>query len=155
MIVYFTRHGESLLNVAERNGQAEPEDGDHLSERGWEQARGVGERLRGEGIEAIVASPFGRAQETAEGIGEVLGLPFDTDEDLHEGLRILTREGLLSPMRNGTEVLIADGNATLDQEVWADYPLRQHDAMAKLDAMRGYVSATGDRELFLDDYFRQ
>ena len=54
MMVYFTRHGESLLNLAERNGQAEPEDGDHLSERGWEQARGLGERLRDEGIERIV-----------------------------------------------------------------------------------------------------
>ena len=47
-------------------------------------ARGVGERLKGEGIERIIASPYGRAQETAEGIGEVLGLPFDTDDDLHE-----------------------------------------------------------------------
>ena len=54
--------------------QAEPEDADRLSERGWEQARGLGERLHGEGIEAILASPFGRAQETAQAIGEVLGL---------------------------------------------------------------------------------
>jgi probable phosphoglycerate mutase len=87
MNVYFTRHGESLLNVAERTGKAEPEDGDHLSERGWEQARGVGERLKGEGIERIIASPYGRAQETAQGIGEVLGLGFETDEDLHEAVQ--------------------------------------------------------------------
>lgn len=87
MIVYFTRHGESLLNVAERTGKAEPEDGDHLSERGWEQARGVGERLKGEGIEQIIASPYGRAQETAQGIGEVLGLDFETDADLHEAVQ--------------------------------------------------------------------
>jgi broad specificity phosphatase PhoE len=84
VIVYFTRHGESLANVADRSLQPEPENADRLSERGWEQARGVGERLRGEGIEAIVASPFGRAQETAQAIGDVLGLPYSTDEDLHE-----------------------------------------------------------------------
>ncbi len=84
MIVYFTRHGESVANVADRELRPEPGDADRLSERGWEQARGVGERLRGENIEAIVASPFGRAQETAQAIGDVLGLPFDTDEDLHE-----------------------------------------------------------------------
>jgi broad specificity phosphatase PhoE len=84
MIVYFTRHGESVANVADRTMQAEPEDADRLSERGWEQARGLGERLKGEGIEAIVASPFGRAQETAHAIGDVLGLPYDTDHDLHE-----------------------------------------------------------------------
>jgi broad specificity phosphatase PhoE len=84
VIVYFTRHGESVANVADRTMRPEPEDGDRLSDRGWEQARGVGERLRGEGIEAILASPFGRAQETAQAIGDVLGLGFETDEDLHE-----------------------------------------------------------------------
>ena len=84
MIVYFTRHGESVANVADRTMRAEPTDGDRLSERGWEQARGLGERLRGEGIEAILASPFGRAQETAQAIGEVLGLSHETDHDLHE-----------------------------------------------------------------------
>jgi broad specificity phosphatase PhoE len=47
-------------------GGARPEDGgDRLTEHGWEQARGLGERLRGEGLETIVASPMGRAQETA------------------------------------------------------------------------------------------
>jgi len=84
VIVYFTRHGESVNNVADRTMQPNPENGDSLSERGWEQARGLGERLRGEGIEAILASPYGRAQETAQAIGEVLDLPFSTDEDLHE-----------------------------------------------------------------------
>ena len=84
LIVYFTRHGESVNNVADRALEPTPANGDSLSERGWEQARGLGERLRGEGIEAILASPYGRAQETAQAIGEVLGLPYETDEDLHE-----------------------------------------------------------------------
>ena len=83
-MIYFTRHGESVANVADRALQARPDDADRLSERGWEQARGVGERLRGEGIEAIVASPYGRAQETAHAIAEVLELPVETDRDLHE-----------------------------------------------------------------------
>jgi broad specificity phosphatase PhoE len=83
-VIFFTRHGESVANVADREWRPRPDDADQLSERGWEQARGVGERLRGEGIEAIVASHYGRAQETAQAIGEVLGLPFDTDPDLHE-----------------------------------------------------------------------
>jgi broad specificity phosphatase PhoE len=83
-VIYFTRHGESVANVADREWQRRPADADRLSERGWEQARGVGERLRGEGIEAIVASRYRRAQETASAIGEVLGLPVETDPDLHE-----------------------------------------------------------------------
>jgi broad specificity phosphatase PhoE len=84
VIVYFTRHGESVANVADRTMQAEPEDADRLSELGHRQARGLGERLQGEGIETILASPFGRAQETAQGIGDVLGLGHETDEDLYE-----------------------------------------------------------------------
>jgi broad specificity phosphatase PhoE len=83
-VIFFTRHGESVANVADRESKRRPEDADRLSERGWEQARGVGERLRGEGIEAILASRYGRAQETAQAIGEVLGLQFETDPDLHE-----------------------------------------------------------------------
>ena len=84
MIVYFTRHGESVANLADRGMQREPADADRLSERGWVQARGLGERLRGEGIETILASPLQRAQETAQAIGDVLGLPFTTDPDLYE-----------------------------------------------------------------------
>jgi broad specificity phosphatase PhoE len=84
MRVYFTRHGESENNLADRQMQTTPDAGDRLTPRGWEQARGLGERLRGEGVEAILASPYGRAQETAQAIGEVLELPFTTDDDLHE-----------------------------------------------------------------------
>ena len=39
---------------------------------------------QGHGIEVIVASPMRRAQQTAEGINEVLGLEIETDPDLHE-----------------------------------------------------------------------
>jgi len=82
--LHCVRHGESLANAADRDGEQRPEDWDHLSERGWQQARGLGRRLEGEGLEVIVASTMGRAQETARGIAEVLGLPVETDPDLHE-----------------------------------------------------------------------
>jgi probable phosphoglycerate mutase len=82
--LYFVRHGESVANLSDRNGDKRPEDADRLSERGWEQARGLGRRLEGEGLELIVASPMTRAQETAQGIAEVLDLPVETDEDLFE-----------------------------------------------------------------------
>ena len=82
--LYFVRHGESVANLSDRNGSKRPDDADRLSERGWEQARGLGRRLEGEGLDLIVASPMRRAQETAQGIAEVLGLPIETDEDLYE-----------------------------------------------------------------------
>ena len=82
--LYFVRHGESVANLSDRNGDKRPDDADSLSERGWEQARSLGRRLEEEGLELIVASPMTRAQETAQGIAEVLGLPIETDEDLYE-----------------------------------------------------------------------
>lgn len=82
--LYFVRHGESVANVHDRERTRAPQDADRLSERGWEQARGLGRRLEGEGLELIVASPMRRAQETAAGIAEVLDLPVETDDELHE-----------------------------------------------------------------------
>ena len=84
MVLHFVRHGESLANEADKAGRARPGDWDALSARGWEQARGLGHRLDGQGIEVIVASTMRRAQETAEGIAETLGLDVETDPDLHE-----------------------------------------------------------------------
>ena len=73
-----------MANVFDRD-KARPEgEVDRLSERGWEQARGLGRRLEDEGIETIVASPMRRAQETATAINEVLELPLATDDDLFE-----------------------------------------------------------------------
>jgi broad specificity phosphatase PhoE len=83
-MIYFTRHGESVANVADRNGEPRPQDSDRLSDRGWEQARGVGRRLRGEGIDAILTSHYKRAQETGQAIGEILGVEIEVDPDLHE-----------------------------------------------------------------------
>ena len=49
LTLYFVRHGESVANAADRNGDKRPADADRLSDRGWEQARGLGRRLAGRG----------------------------------------------------------------------------------------------------------
>jgi broad specificity phosphatase PhoE len=84
VILYFTRHGESVANASDRAGVKRPKDADRLSDRGWEQARGVGRRLEGHGLELVLCSDMRRARETAEGIAEVLGLPVELDADLRE-----------------------------------------------------------------------
>ena len=71
MVLHFVRHGESLANEADKAGRARPADWDALSERGWEQARELGRRLAGHGVEVIVASTMRRAQQTAQGIAEI------------------------------------------------------------------------------------
>jgi broad specificity phosphatase PhoE len=84
MLVHFVRHGESASNAAP-GGMALPlERGDRLTERGFEQAREVAERLGAAGATRILASPLRRARETAEVIAERLDLPITEVEELRE-----------------------------------------------------------------------
>ena len=60
-----TRHGESELNITRRvNG--DPEVAVHLSARGRDQARALGEQTAHVGLDACVVTRFGRTRETAE-----------------------------------------------------------------------------------------
>ena len=77
----YLRHGETDLN-REHKMQGVP--GVSLNERGREQLRRAAERLKEEGITRIVASDLDRARESAEIVGERLGLPVATDPRLRE-----------------------------------------------------------------------
>ena len=58
--------------------------GDRLTERGFEQARAVAERLGEAGATRILTSPLLRARETADVIAERLELPVTELEELRE-----------------------------------------------------------------------
>lgn len=76
------RHGESTANAA-GIGQGRAEF--PLSERGMEQARLTARFLQDIGpVDLLVSSPQQRAFQTAEAIGEVLGLAVGTDAGLVE-----------------------------------------------------------------------
>lgn len=78
------RHGETALTPEKRfsgSGGSDPE----LSAVGRRQAAAVAEALAARGtIQAVVASPLRRCQETAAAVAERLGLPVRTDEGLRE-----------------------------------------------------------------------
>jgi broad specificity phosphatase PhoE len=85
--VWIARHGNRIdfvhpewFNTAER--RYDP----HLSPDGRVQARQLGDRLVGEGITRIVASPFLRTVETANAVAEALDLPLQLDWGLAEWL---------------------------------------------------------------------
>lgn len=78
---WFLRHGETDWN-ARRLTQGNVEV--PLNAAGRAQAREAAARLRGRGIARIVCSDLGRAVETAEIVGGVLGLAFTTDAALRE-----------------------------------------------------------------------
>lgn len=79
--VILVRHGQSIWNEERRwQGQADPP----LSDVGRAQARRVAERLRAEPIAALYSSDLRRALETAQIIGERLGLEPRPDSRLRE-----------------------------------------------------------------------
>ena len=84
-MIYLVRHGETEFN-AERRQQGHLDS--PLTALGRAQARAAGEMLKGQinGDSGwrIIASPLGRAQHTAQIIGEQLGLPVETDRRVIE-----------------------------------------------------------------------
>jgi probable phosphoglycerate mutase len=84
MLVHFVRHGESVSNAAPGSMALPGDQGDRLTERGFEQARAVAERLAELGATRVLTSRLRRARETAEVIAERLDLPLTEMEELRE-----------------------------------------------------------------------
>jgi probable phosphoglycerate mutase len=75
------RHGETDWNAEHRwQGHADVP----LNARGRDQAKALAEELAPEGVDAIYASDLSRARDTAEIVGERLGVPVVLDPDLRE-----------------------------------------------------------------------
>ena len=74
----FLRHGESVGNAESRwQGQSEYP----LTEKGRAQARALAERWKNEGVkfDLAIASPLGRARETAEIVASALNVKLELD----------------------------------------------------------------------------
>jgi broad specificity phosphatase PhoE len=68
------RHGESVHNANRSGEPAAHSKGDRLTEKGVEQAHAAGEGLRELGVTRLLSSPLRRARETAQAVGDALGL---------------------------------------------------------------------------------
>jgi broad specificity phosphatase PhoE len=77
----FVRHGETDWNA---EGRLQGHTDRPLNDHGRRQAKELAERLSEAGADAIYASDLARAKETAEIVGERLGLPVVIDPDLRE-----------------------------------------------------------------------
>lgn len=75
------RHGETDWNA---EGRLQGHTDRPLNEHGRRQARALADRLAADDIDAIYTSDLARARETAEILGERLGLPVESDPDLRE-----------------------------------------------------------------------
>jgi len=75
------RHGETDWNA---DGRLQGQTDRPLSDFGRSQARQLAGELAEEKLEAIYSSDLARARETAEIVGERIGLPVSLDPDLRE-----------------------------------------------------------------------
>jgi broad specificity phosphatase PhoE len=80
-VLHLLRHGEHGLLGRVLAGRM---PGVGLTERGRAEIASVAERLTGEGIAAIYASPLQRTRETAEIVAARLGLPIEFRDDVIE-----------------------------------------------------------------------
>lgn len=81
MKLYCVRHGETEFNA---QGRIQGQTDTALSELGHRQSAALARGLVGLGIEAIVSSPLRRALDTAQAVGDRLGLAVSTDPRLME-----------------------------------------------------------------------
>lgn len=93
------RHGESVHN-ADRSGEpAAHSEGDQLTAKGVEQAHAAGEGLRGHGVTHLLSSPLRRARETAQAVGDALGLEARELDYVGELTSAETFEGAVARVR--------------------------------------------------------
>src|SRR5437773_5250859 len=78
--VFMVRHGATVLTAEDRFAGATDVE---LSDEGREQVRRLADRLSGEKITAIYASPLGRTLETAQ----ILAKPHKLEVQTRDGLR--------------------------------------------------------------------
>ncbi len=97
--VYFVRHGQSQGNVERvfQNPQME------LTELGHKQGQAVAKRLVKLKCDALVASPFVRAQQTAEYIASETNLTLETCEYFHELQQPIAIRGLSKDSEEGLD----------------------------------------------------
>jgi broad specificity phosphatase PhoE len=80
-VLLLVRHGETDWNA---DGRLQGHTDRLLSDFGRLQAQRLAQELKGEQLEAIYSSDLSRARETAEIVGDGLGLPIELDPDLRE-----------------------------------------------------------------------
>jgi isoleucyl-tRNA synthetase len=73
----FVRHGETDANIS-KTLDANIKNQKDLNEKGRQQAKEAGDKLKSHNIDIIISSPYNRTKQTAEIIGEQIGITKDS-----------------------------------------------------------------------------
>ncbi|HET9147903.1 MAG TPA: histidine phosphatase family protein, partial [Acetobacteraceae bacterium] len=139
---WYLRHGQTDWNAA---GVSQGAVEVPLNETGRAQARAAASILAGRGIVEIIASPMGRARETAEIVNQVLNLPLSFEPELRE-VRFGEQEGQkLAPWFQDW----LDGKVTPPgAESFAELSARAEHAMSRVLARPGPVLIVAHGAIF-------
>ncbi|MFB6326196.1 phosphoglycerate mutase [Pantoea deleyi] len=139
--VYLVRHGETVWN-AERRIQGQSDS--PLTEKGEQQARQVGERVKQLGITHVIASDLGRTRRTAEIIADACGCGVTLDARLRElNMGVLEKrplDGLTAEEEQWRATLVngTEGGRIPQGESMSEMATRMHAALnACLDLPAG------------------
>jgi probable phosphoglycerate mutase len=122
--LYLVRHAQSQGNTGNDLASGDPD----LSEIGLEQARRLAERMRGERLDAIYASPLRRTQQTALAIADAAGLEVMPKADLVEvSLGRADRDIRLLPAEEQAEV----ARRIAEDGTWDSFPGSEGSAAAR------------------------
>ncbi len=123
--VYLVRHGATALTAEDKFSGA---DGVDLSDEGRAQAARLAERLRGEGISAVYASPLSRAMETAR----ILSREWHDEPIAVDGLREISHGHWEGMRRADVESQFAAEYAMWSQDPFTFAPARGESGVAVL-----------------------
>jgi probable phosphoglycerate mutase len=138
------RHAQSVSNAQKEAASLPDEEGDRLTDRGWEQARNAASALEGRGITRLISSPMRRARETAQPISEALDLPIEIDDAIYE-LREEEGYGRLAPeeqkLRRWSEWMVSHAEdptyAPPGADSFDDMRERTRGLLSRLESMEG------------------
>ncbi len=135
MRIYLIRHGETVFNASRTIQHPHTP----LSERGLEQARRLGERMRGLPLSAILTSDYARAYATAEAVAATTGAPLQVREALRER-NLGDHRG--TPFAELVEDVFAADHHPPNGESWPQFHQRVEHAWREVTAFA--QSAAGD-----------
>jgi broad specificity phosphatase PhoE len=121
--VFMVRHGATILSAEDRFAGATDVP---LSDEGREQTRHLAERLSGEKIVAVYASPLGRTVETAQ----ILAAPHQLNVQVREGLREISHGRWEEMTRREVEEKFPEEAAEWEKDPYTFAPLGGESGLA-------------------------
>ena len=131
MTILLVRHAKA----GNREKWEGPDEERPLSKKGWRQAEGLVETLKGYGVSRVLSSPYVRCVQTLEPLADALGLKVEPAEELAEGADPADTRDLMRRMDGAVAALCSHGDivpAVLDLlaaeeglELAPDYPFEK------------------------------